>query len=134
MVVQGVCKEPTLSVLPLPVIHTNSFLGTKVLAFRSFLQKNQGPIYSDFDFKNSLNQTRWRKEETPHKNSFLPFLLSQTLILVTSNRISKLLRQTRFFLSQLLGAQKFSLNELGFVLENGDFSLLSLQGGKQNHK
>ena len=54
MVEQGVCKESTLSVLPLPVIHTNSFSGTKVLAFRSFLQKNQGPIYRAFELKNSF--------------------------------------------------------------------------------
>ena len=82
LVEQGVSKEPTPSVLPLSVIHTNSFSGTKVLAFRFFLQKNQGPIYSVFELKNSFfiqnpKVAQWR---IPHKNSFLSFLLSQTLI------------------------------------------------------
>ena len=111
MVEKGVCKEPTHSVLPLPVIHTNSFPDTKVLAFHSFLQKNQGPIYSAWiqELLLESNQQKWRIEKTPHKNSFLPFLLSQTLVLEPSWFSLTLSQKSTFSLYGCKGAIFLSL-------------------------
>ena len=44
----GELEKSTISVLPPPVIHTNGLSNTKVLAFCSFLQRNQGTESTEF--------------------------------------------------------------------------------------
>ena len=133
LVEQGVSKEPTPCVLPLPVIHTNSLSGTKVLAFRSFLQKNQAPIYSDFELKNSfLIQTpRGSAWEFPTRTLLVfPSLTNPDLGNHKSNCLT--LRPIRFSPSQLLRTKIFLTWRLGFW--RWRIFYLSQQGGWKLHK
>ena len=81
LAVQGVSKEPTPSVLPLPVIHTNSFFGHQGASLQFFSPKELGTKLQTSEFKNSfLIQTPKVAHENSPQELFLFFLLSQTLI------------------------------------------------------
>ena len=87
----GEFEKSTISVLPPLVIHTNGLSNTKVLAFCSFLQRNQGTESTKFWFKNSfLNQKWWWRKREKTTTKLLLFFFSQNLSNPTT-RISHLL-------------------------------------------
>ena len=70
----GELEKSTISVLPPPVIHKNGLSNTKVLAFCSFLQRNQGTESTEFLIQELFLEPKVMVAQKGEDNNKTPFV------------------------------------------------------------